>query len=103
MFQLHSVDLLEQQINTNTILHTAVAGQFSGKQLIYLEAGSGAKKVVRSEIIGEVANKLQIPLIVGGGIRTKTQLETTFKAGADIVVIGTAFEEDESFFEGIKV
>lgn len=79
------------------ILHTALAGQFSGKQLIYLEAGSGAKKMVKLEIIKQVSSQLQIPLIIGGGIRSKTQLNAAFEAGADLVVIGTAFEENEAF------
>ena len=49
------------------------------------------------EIIQKVSSQLQIPLIVGGGIRSKTQLNTAFNAGADLVVIGTAFEENEEF------
>ena len=85
-----------------TILHTALAGQFSGKQLIYLEAGSGAKKMVKPEIIREVSSQLQIPLIVGGGIRSKKQLNEAFNAGADLVVIGTAFEENEDFLLELK-
>jgi putative glycerol-1-phosphate prenyltransferase len=84
------------------ILHTALAGQFSGKQLIYLEAGSGAKKMVKPEIIQEVSSKLQIPLIIGGGIRSKKQLNSAFEAGADLVVIGTAFEENEDFLEELS-
>lgn len=87
------------QENHTQILHTALAGEYSGKQLVYLEAGSGAQKAVQPEIIIKVAAHLKIPLIVGGGIRSKTQLKAAFDAGADIVVIGTAFEKDESFFE----
>ena len=84
------------------ILHTSLAGEFSGKQLIYLEAGSGATQVVHQKIIEKVANEITIPLIVGGGIRSKKQLESAFNAGADIVVIGTAFENDETFFEVLR-
>ena len=90
------------QENTELILNTALAGEFSGKKLIYLEAGSGAKIPVDTNIINVVNNNLSIPLIVGGGIRSKKQLETTFNAGADIVVIGTAFEKDEAFFNQLK-
>ncbi|MGH1388276.1 geranylgeranylglyceryl/heptaprenylglyceryl phosphate synthase [Kordia sp.] len=91
------------QDTIEVILHTALAGQFSGKQLIYLEAGSGAKKAVKSEIIQEVSSKLQIPLIVGGGIRSKKQLNEIYEAGANLVVIGTAFEENEDFFLELSV
>jgi len=90
------------QEDAKTILHTALAGQFSGKQLIYLEAGSGAKKMVKPEIIREVSSQLQIPLIVGGGIRSKKQLNEAFNAGADLVVIGTAFEQNEDFLLELK-
>ena len=90
------------QENTELILNTALAGEFSGKKLIYLEAGSGAKVPVNENIITLVKTNLTIPLIVGGGIRSKKQLKNTFNAGADLVVIGTAFENDETFFEELK-
>ncbi|MCL4118038.1 UNVERIFIED_CONTAM: hypothetical protein GTU68_019428 [Idotea baltica] len=80
------------------ILNTALAGQYAGKKLIYLEAGSGAKQAVNIEIIKQVKTILDIPLIVGGGIRTKQQLQNAFESGADLVVIGTAFEQDIHFF-----
>jgi putative glycerol-1-phosphate prenyltransferase len=90
------------QENSELILNTALAGQFSGKKLIYLEAGSGATVPVEASIITLVKNNINIPLIVGGGIRSKTQLKNAFNAGADLVVIGTAFENDETFFEDLK-
>ncbi|NVK52521.1 MAG: geranylgeranylglyceryl/heptaprenylglyceryl phosphate synthase [Flavobacteriaceae bacterium] len=90
------------QSNIELILHTALAGQFSGKKLIYLEAGSGANMSVNQKIIKETSKNLSVPLIVGGGIRTKQQLDNAFNAGADLVVIGTAFENDVSFFNELK-
>ena len=83
------------QTEVETIVNTALAGQFSGKKLIYLEAGSGAEVSVSEEIISAVRAALNIPLIVGGGIRTTQQMKKTYEAGADIVVIGTAFENGE--------
>ncbi len=88
--------------NIQRIVDTAKAGELLGMKLIYLEAGSGAKEAVPKAIIHSVKQALQIPLIVGGGIRTKQQLETAYQSGADLVVIGTAFEENESFFEELK-
>lgn len=85
-----------------TIVDTAKAGELLGMELIYLEAGSGAEKAIPSSVISAVKEDLKIPLIVGGGIRSKEQLDTAYKAGADLVVIGTAFEEDEAFFNEIK-
>ncbi len=82
--------------------HTALAGQYIGKKLIYLEAGSGAKNFVNTKTISTVAKKVTIPLIVGGGIRDIESIEKIYNAGADMIVIGTAFENDETFFEKSK-
>ncbi len=82
------------QNNIDLAVSTAVAGMYKGKQLIYLEAGSGAKFPVNSKLITEVKKNINIPIIVGGGIRTKEQLKNAYKNGADVVVIGTAFENN---------
>ncbi|NOY47072.1 MAG: geranylgeranylglyceryl/heptaprenylglyceryl phosphate synthase [Chlorobi bacterium] len=84
--------------NIPLVVDTALAGEFLGKKLIYLEAGSGATHPIDTIMISEVKKTIQIPLIVGGGIRTKAQLWSAYNSGADIVVIGTALEDDESFF-----
>lgn len=85
------------QNNIETIVDTAIAGQYMGAKLIYLEAGSGAKNVVNSKIISEVKKNISIPLIVGGGIRSEEQKREAYNAGADMVVMGTAFEEIPKF------
>ena len=85
--------------NIDYVTQTAKAGEYMGNKLIYLEAGSGAEKPIPLKMIESVSNKINIPLIVGGGIRTKTGIENAFKAGADLVVIGTAFENNPNFFE----
>jgi len=82
------------QENINLATSTAIAGMYKGKQLIYLEAGSGAKIPVSTKLIKTVKNNITIPLIVGGGIRTKNDLNNAYKNGADLVVIGTAFENN---------
>ena len=84
------------------IVDTAKAGEYLGMKLIYLEAGSGALKPVTNEIISFVKQELQVPLIVGGGIQTKEQIQDAYNSGVDMVVIGTAFELDESFFDELK-
>jgi len=85
-----------------TIVNTAKAGELLGMKLIYLEAGSGATHSIEPEIISRVKKELNIPIIVGGGFRTKKALDSAYKAGADVVVIGTAFEENEAFFDEFK-
>lgn len=72
---------------------TAIAGEMLGLKLIYLEAGSGAPKPVSSKMIAAVKQYVNIPIIAGGGIRTKQDVENACQAGADIIVIGSAFEQ----------
>lgn len=84
--------------NIDYVLQTAQAGEFIGNKLIYLEAGSGAEKAIPLEMIRKIAQNITIPVIVGGGIRTKAAIADAFLAGADLVVIGTAFENDANFF-----
>lgn len=85
--------------NSEYALQTAQAGEFIGNKLIYLEAGSGAQLTVPTEMIALVSQNIKIPLIVGGGIRSKAEIEKAYNAGVDLVVIGTAFENDANFFD----
>ena len=73
----------------------ALAGQYLGMKLIYLEAGSGAESAVPDEIISAVAKNIDIPLIVGGGIRKQAAAVNKVKAGASFIITGTAIESDE--------
>ena len=84
--------------NVEHIVHTAQAGEMLGKKLIYLEAGSGAQNPVALEIISKVSQNIEIPLIVGGGIKSLQGIRNAYDSGADLVVIGTAFENDIHFF-----
>ncbi|MEW5674759.1 geranylgeranylglyceryl/heptaprenylglyceryl phosphate synthase [Flavobacterium enshiense] len=84
--------------NVDYVLQTAQAGEYIGNKLLYLEAGSGAKLAVPLAMISSVSENTGIPVIVGGGIRSKSAIEEAFAAGADLVVIGTAFENDADFF-----
>lgn len=77
----------------NIAAATAMAGEMLGLQCIYLDAGSGASLAIPTDLIRAVSANTRIPLIVGGGIRTKEQIRSAFDAGADLVVIGTAIEE----------
>ncbi|MFY0482795.1 geranylgeranylglyceryl/heptaprenylglyceryl phosphate synthase [Flavobacterium sp. PLA-1-15] len=84
--------------NPEEVLHTAQGGEMLGNKLIYLEAGSGANLAVPSEIIELVSQNIEIPLIVGGGIKSQDGIQKAYDHGADLVVIGTAFENDNNFF-----
>ncbi|TDP03633.1 geranylgeranylglyceryl/heptaprenylglyceryl phosphate synthase [Flavobacterium sp. 245] len=85
--------------NFDLVLATAQAGEMLGNKLMYLEAGSGAKNAVPLEMIQLISQNVEIPIIVGGGIVDLHGIQNAYKAGADLVVIGTAFENDSHFFE----
>jgi phosphoglycerol geranylgeranyltransferase len=80
----------------------ALAGQYLGMRLVYLEAGSGASQPVPLEMIATVKHAIDVPLITGGGIRTGEEARAAVKAGADIVVTGTAIEKAGSIEQARK-
>ncbi len=86
----------------------ALAGQYLGMHFIYLEGGSGTKSPVPPEIIRAVKNVINVPLIVGGGIRNKKQAVAAVSAGADIIVTGNIIESVDAdqklseIIDGIK-
>lgn len=84
--------------NIELAKNTALAGEMLGNKLIYLEAGSGAKNPVPIEMIKDISENINIPLIVGGGIKDLNGIQNAYNAGADMVVIGTAFENNLDFF-----
>ncbi|MGD2035545.1 MAG: geranylgeranylglyceryl/heptaprenylglyceryl phosphate synthase [Bacteroidales bacterium] len=79
---------------TDIITATAIAGELTGNKTIYLESGSGASRPVDGNVIKEVKRNISIPLIVGGGIRTPSQVHDVLQAGADVVVVGNAVEKN---------
>lgn len=78
---------------------TALAGAMLGSHLIYLDCGSGALQYANSELIAAVKNEINIPLVVGGGIRTKQAAREVFAAGADVIVVGNKLEENPEFIK----
>lgn len=81
---------------------TALAGQYMGMQLAYLDGGSGAKHSVPIEMIKKVSEYIDIPLIIGGGINSSELAINIFEAGADMIVIGNAFEKGNTFSSELK-
>lgn len=82
-------------------LCTAMAGEMLGKSLIYMDAGSGAKKPITEEMISVVAKNIDVPLVIGGGIRNAEKAYLNCKAGADVIVVGNAIEKEPSLLEEI--
>jgi len=73
---------------------TALAGELLGLRAIYMDTGSGASRTVSPEMISAVRDAVTCPIIVGGGIRDAATARTLCDAGADVLVMGTAFEQD---------
>ena len=87
--------------DTKTAVEYALFAKYSGRKLLYLEAGSGALNPVMNKMIKAVKEAIDIPLIVGGGIRSPKVAKEKVKAGADIIVTGNIVEEDNAQLERI--
>src|SRR5207245_10107280 len=72
----------------------ALAAQYLGMRFVYLEAGSGAERMVDPRMVSKVSERINVPLIVGGGIRTPSQAERLARAGASAIVTGTVIEQE---------
>ena len=75
---------------------TAMAGEMLGMSLIYMDAGSGAQRPITESMIEKVAQAIEVPLIIGGGIIDPEKAYLNCKAGADVIVVGNAIEKDPS-------
>ncbi len=80
----------------------ALAAQYLGMKLVYLEAGSGAPEPVPPKMVKIVKENIDIPLIVGGGIREEGKAKDIARAGADIIVTGTLVEEVNNVKEAVE-
>jgi phosphoglycerol geranylgeranyltransferase len=90
--EVGEVELIKRD-NVQDAVEYALSAQYFGMKLVYLEAGSGATMPVPPEMIMAVKNELNIPLIVGGGLRTEETVQTAVESGADIIVTGTLVED----------
>lgn len=79
---------------TDIAVATALAGQYLGMKMIYMDGGSGAHQPVPVEMITAVKQILHIPLMIGGGLNTPEKVEAACNAGADLIVVGNALEKD---------
>jgi phosphoglycerol geranylgeranyltransferase len=83
-------------------LATALAGEQLGLKSIYLDAGSGASTAVNHEIIKQIKATIGIPLFVGGGVDNANKAEQIWKAGADVLVVGNAIEQNTNLISQIS-
>jgi putative glycerol-1-phosphate prenyltransferase len=80
---------------------TAMAGELLGMKMIYMDAGSGARFSISTAMINEVKNNINVPLVVGGGIKTAEKAAELCNAGADVIVIGNATEKNPEIISEI--
>ena len=78
---------------------TAMAGEMLGMKLIYMDSGSGAKRPITESMIKSVADHIEAPLVIGGGITDPEKAYLNCKAGADVIVVGNAIEKDASLIK----
>jgi len=95
------VDLVKKD-DIDSAVGYALAAQYLGMNFFYLEAGSGSPEPVPDEMISAVKKAINIPLIVGGGIRDSKTARKKAKAGADIVVTGTKLEQERNLTKALK-
>lgn len=80
---------------------TALAGEMLGLKLIYADAGSGAQKPISHAMIQLLRKTIDVPLIIGGGIQTAQKALEVLKSGADMIVLGTAIEQNPLLIEEV--
>jgi putative glycerol-1-phosphate prenyltransferase len=87
--------------NPEIAANTALAGEFLGLKLTYIDGGSGAKKCISTAMISKTKAALKGPLIIGGGIRTPEAAKEIYKAGADIIIVGNGAEKNRNLIKEI--
>lgn len=87
--------------STTIVYNTALAGKLQGKQVVFMDAGSGAKHPVPLDIVKQVS-KVNLPIIVGGGIKSSEEIKSYHDAGVNCVVVGNKIEDDIDFLLDIK-
>ena len=87
--------------NAEIAANTALAGEYLGLKLTYIDGGSGAKKCISTAMVTKTKNTLNGPLIIGGGIRTPQAAQEIYKAGADIIIVGNGAEQNRNLITEI--
>jgi putative glycerol-1-phosphate prenyltransferase len=82
---------------------TALAGQMLGLKLIYLDGGSGAEKCISAEMVAAVREWVDVPIIVGGGIKSSKDATTLYDAGADLLVVGNGADADPDLLKELRL
>ena len=88
--------------NKKNLLNISLAGKFSGKKILLFDNGSGAKKSIQNSYIKEIKSKTELPIIVGGGIKSTKEIITLKKLGVNIIIVGNIIENNLSFLDEIS-
>ena len=82
--------------DTELVLSHALAGQYLGNKLIYFDCGSGAKKSMMPSLVKYISDNVNIPIMIGGGIKSKETIDKLVESGASYVIIGNFLESNKS-------
>ncbi|WP_393970664.1 geranylgeranylglyceryl/heptaprenylglyceryl phosphate synthase [Oxyplasma meridianum] len=93
--RIGEADLLDEE-KPEEIISYAIAAEMFNLKLLYLEAGSGSPSHIKPDTVRKVRESVELPIIVGGGIRTPEASRKIAKAGADIIVTGTVAEKSSN-------
>jgi len=87
--------------NKDIAATTALAGEYLGLKITYIDGGSGAQKCISDDMIMATREKINGPLIIGGGIRSVESAEKVYRAGADLIIVGNAAEKNKTLIKEI--
>ena len=82
--------------DTELVLSHALAGQYLGNKLIYFDCGSGAKKSMIPSLVKYISDNVNVPIMIGGGIKSKETIDKLVESGASYVIIGNFLESSKS-------
>ena len=99
--RIGEADLVKKD-DIETAVGYALAAQYLGMKFFYLEAGSGATYPVSNEMIAAVKKNINIPLLIGGGIRDEKTAREKARAGANIIITGTTLEKEKNLKQALS-
>lgn len=103
--RLYQGDYDKKEVVAEDILETALSFQSLGAEYVHLVDLDGAKegKLINGKEIINVAKTLDIPVEVGGGIRTYESIKYLIDNGISRVILGTsAMENEELLIRALK-
>lgn len=91
-----------EKINQKELLNLSFTAKFMGKKILIFDKGSGSKNSIQNIDFKEIKFKTNLPVIVGGGIKSTKEIIKLKKLGSNIIIVGNFIEENINFLDEIK-